>query len=403
VTELCFSEFAKCVQKSLQPPNNDMDTVTLLLKWITDKPNVLDKKNNPINIDPKMVSELLSRKIDVHKSIKDACSTKAILSEAIKHCEKKILPSLNPIVSDDMYEAMNRAVMADETMASRKKKKLNQMFDDGKEAEFLANLLMYVINRDNRNPNIPVSETDIPFLAEVNYKCPICQRPLVEALKNTQIRRYGIVHIYPDSIKELDSQFSTVKKPKNINISENKIALCIDHADAYEADTTFEDYLKLKKLKQSMAALYSVRMEINSSSLDEEIKDILIALANIPANANLEELSMDALRLDQKILSENILLLNDEMTRVLRYYHYIEELFAAMEREGTGDFDLIASEIRTAYKKLTKSQLSQEEIVNELAEWIKNKSNVGDRNMRACHIIVAYFIQNCEVFDEISK
>jgi len=122
VTELCFSEFAKCVQKSLQPPNNDMDTVTLLLKWITDKPNVLDKKNNPINIDPKMVSELLSRKIDVHKSIKDACSTKAILSEAIKHCEKKILPSLNPIVSDDMYEAMNRAVMADETMASRKKK-----------------------------------------------------------------------------------------------------------------------------------------------------------------------------------------------------------------------------------------------------------------------------------------
>ena len=43
------------------------------------------------------------------------------------------------------------------------------------------------------------------------------------------------------------------------------------------------------------------------------------------------------------------------------------------------------------------------EIVNQLAEWIKNKSGVGSKNMRACHIVVAYFIQNCEVFREISK
>ena len=72
-------------------------------------------------------------------------------------------------------------------------------------------------------------------------------------------------------------------------------------------------------------------------------------------------------------------------------------------RFGTGDFDLIASEVATAYKKLDNGQLSQDEIVNQLAEWIKNKAGVGSKNMRACHIVVAYFIQNCEVFREISK
>lgn len=97
------------------------------------------------------------------------------------------------------------------------------------------------------------------------------------------------------------------------------------------------------------------------------------------------------------------MLKNDEMTRVLRYYNYIDELFSAMDRDGTGDFDLITSEVETAYKKLDNGQLSQDEIVNALAEWIKNKSGVGGRNMRACHIVVAYFIQNCEVFREISK
>jgi hypothetical protein len=112
---------------------------------------------------------------------------------------------------------------------------------------------------------------------------------------------------------------------------------------------------------------------------------------------------MHALRLDQKILPDNTLLLNDETTRVLRYYHYIEDVFAAMERENTGIFDLIASEVSTVFRKLNRGTLSQEEVVDELAKWIKNKSGVGDRNFRACHIVVAYFIQNCEVFDEISK
>ena len=74
-----------------------------------------------------------------------------------------------------------------------------------------------------------------------------------------------------------------------------------------------------------------------------------------------------------------------------------------MDRDGTGDFNLIASEVKLAYQKLDNGLLSQDEIVNGLAEWIKNKSGVGSKNMRACHIVVAFFIQNGEVFREISK
>ena len=74
-----------------------------------------------------------------------------------------------------------------------------------------------------------------------------------------------------------------------------------------------------------------------------------------------------------------------------------------MDREGTGDFDLIASEVNIVYKKLDNGQLTQEEIVDQLAEWIRNKSQVGSKFLRACHIVVAYFIQNCEVFREISE
>ena len=91
---------------------------------------------------------------------------------------------------------------------------------------------------------------------------------------------------------------------------------------------------------------------MNDASLEDEIQSVLYGLAGITDDTDLEELSLDALRFDQKILPENHFMKNDEMIRVLRYYNYINNLFSAMDRDGTGDFDLIASEVETAYKKL---------------------------------------------------
>ena len=110
MTELCFAEFAKCLQSAMQPPNDDKDVVGLLLHCITDMTSVVDKKGNPIHIAPSLISDLLNRKVDVPKAIKNACITKNIAAEAKKHCETQVIPYLNAIVSDDMFEAMGKAV-----------------------------------------------------------------------------------------------------------------------------------------------------------------------------------------------------------------------------------------------------------------------------------------------------
>ena len=403
MTELCFAEFAKCIQGAMQPPNDDKDVVELLLGWITDMPNVVDKRGNPVNLAPSLISDLLKRKVDVPKAIKSSCSTRKIIKDAIKHCADKLIPYLNPIVSDDMFEAIEKCVDADSIIASKKKKELAAFFEDGKEAEFLGTLLIYVINRENRLPNTPVLSEDIPLLAEVGYECPICHVPLVEYIKSTPVKKYEVVSIFPNNISLDGSEFASIPRPKGIDAPSNRIALCRDHAEEYEIEPTVEEYTTLFEIKKRASDTYALRIDINDSALEEEIQDVLYGLAGITDDTQLKELPLDALRLDQKILPENHLLKNDEMTRVLRYYNYIDELFSAMNRDGTGDFDLIASEIETTYKRLDNGQLSQDEVVNELAEWIKNKSGVGNKNMRACHIVVAYFIQNCEVFHEISE
>lgn len=403
MTELCFSEFAKCLQTALQPPNDDKDVVTLLLEWITDLPGVVDKKGNTIYIAPSLISDLMKRKVDVPKAIKNACTTREILKLSEEHCKDCVMSCLNPVLSDDMFQAMARCVDEDEVIAAKKKKELTALLEKGKEAEFLGQLLIYVINRENRILKTPVESNDIPLLAEAGYECPICHAQLVGYIRKTPFKKYTITKIYPDDISGLEEEFSQVKKPRKPDAPDNLIALCRDHAEEYELEPSFEDYSKLRELKDRLHSNYALSIDVNGAALEEEIQSVLYGLAGITNETELKELSMDALRLDQKILPENRLLRNDEMTRVLRYYNFIDDFFSAMDRDGTGDFDLMASEVATAFRMLDSGNLSQDEIVNQLAEWIRNKSGVDNRYLRACHIVVAYFIQNCEVFDEISE
>lgn len=400
--QLCFAYFAKSLQSALQPPNDDKDVVEILLGWITEKDSVVDKKGNPVNIGSSLISDLMNRKVDVPKAIKNACTSAGILSEAIAHFDSVIIPCLNPYVADDMYENLLNCVETDVEISKKKKDSFKKLYLEENNAVFLANYLLYTINRTNRLTDVPLGTDDIPLLAEAGYECPICHAPLVEYIKTTAVKRYRITSIYPDDISGHETEFSGIAPPKKFNNQSNQIALCRDHAEEYMLGPTKADYLQLRGIKDSLVSAYALRSDINEMALEDEIQVVISGLVCDIDEKALVELPMEALRIDHKILPENHLLRSDETTRVLRYYNFINNIFSDMERDGTGDFDLIASEINTAYKKLENGKLSQEEIVNQLAEWIRNKSQVGNQYMRACHIVVAYFIQNCEVFHEIS-
>lgn len=405
MSELCFSDYAKCIKSALQPPNDDKDVVLLLLDWITERENVTDKKGNPVNIPPSLITNLLKRNVDVPRAIKDECSNNSILNGAIKHAEDIIIPALNPFLADDMFENLKKLVSSDVVVSAKTKNDLLSLLQDGKKAEFIAKSLLYVINRENKMPMIivPVDTDDLPLLAQANYECPICHTALVEDVKNNSIKKYEIVNIYPKDTSHCSSEFAGINKPVNINDNSNKIALCLKHAQNYKLGPTRKEYEHLIEIKHRIVKTYTALTDINNASLEDDIQSVLDGLSGITANTILEELPLNALRLDQKIAKDNSLLKIDITDKVLRYYNYIDGLFSLMEREGTGDFELIASEIKVAYKKLDNGTLSQDEIFEYLAEWIKNKTGVGNKYNTACRIVVAYFIQNCEVFDEISK
>ena len=106
---------------------------------------------------------------------------------------------------------------------------------------------------------------------------------------------------------------------------------------------------------------------------------------------------MDALTIYKKISLENPLLKHSITNEVLTYYRFIEDTFSQIS-----SFQLIATEIRAAFLEMDRQNKSQDEIVNLLSNWIIQNTGMGTQYSTASHIIVSFFIQNCEVFYEIS-
>jgi len=397
MSEFNISAYIKNMQYGLAEENKQEAAGRLLLNSVAQQSCVR------VDVDGKMVTNLVKRNADVHDAIKTAAARQDVIATAIKYFEDEVDSKLNVHTIDDACEDLIKLLEDDKSVASSKKKALETLCRGGEISKFLAMSFLYAVSRPNKQIAVPVDGDDIPLLAEAGYECPLCHDSLVKQVKNTVFKKYRIVNIYPEDITGHEDEFCDIAVPRRVDTQGNKIILCEKHAEEYLVEPTREEHKKLKAIKEQMVANYSMRVDVNDMRLEDDIQIVLNGLMSDFNESVLVELSMDALRIDQKIKPENHMLKNDEITRVLKYYNYINDIFSSMDRDGTGDFDLIASEVNTTYKKLDSGQLTQEEIVDQLAEWIRNKAQVGSNFLRACHIIVAYFIQNCEVFREISE
>jgi hypothetical protein len=309
--------------------------------------------------------------------------------------EKEVLSDLNPYTKDDVIQKLMNVIIQDTVIAKRQKEEYQKIFDSKDDAYFLYKVFMYVLQRNNKKAVDTVEYQDAPLLAEVNYECPLKHVKLVEDVKGIPKKKYKITQIFPENLPQnLANEFDTVyAKPKNFDDLSNLIALSTDASEEYLLKPTVEEYRNLCEIKRMSSKKYKVINAISRIDLEEEIRIAIEGLISLKTSDSLPKLEYDALRIDQKI--SDTLLQNEVKNHVLQYYRYIESVFSDM----TNMFDDIAAEIKLCSQKLEKAELSQEEVIYNLTEWIHNKSFAGKAKGKvACRIIVCFFIQNCEVF-----
>ena len=247
---------------------------------------------------------------------------------------------------------------------------------------------------------------DTLLLIEVDNKCPLCGAPLmVRNSKRQNVRRYKITQIFPENVsRDLYLTFSkTSRIYGDYEHPDNLIALCAGCSTDYLSEPTTEEFLQLKKIKKALQQRRKLRQSLDSIDLETKISDVVNGMININKSGELAELRMDALKVRQKIESTNRLLIDSVTDDVTHYYSYIEGLFADIDGKESGTFDKIASDVRHAYQKIKSSGLSQNEIFTYMSGWLKGKLPIEHQNDMAISAVISFFVQNCEVFDEISE
>lgn len=243
------------------------------------------------------------------------------------------------------------------------------------------------------------SVDNLRLLHDVDLKCPLCGENLIKNGISNAIAGYDIVHIFPDNLNEKEkAKFAKIKKaPENSDALENKIPLCLNCANFYLNNPTLKDYQRLIQRKQHIINEKQIAKGLNQLTLEVKLTKVIQGLKKVKPNLANSVVDYDAHTVEEKI-SHDYALQGAVSYYVSGYYNKIKDQFSNLEGPGFS-FDELATTIKLAYFKFKREQLDQEEIFNHLANWILEKEQLPQDYSEASRIIVAFFVQNCEVFE----
>lgn len=240
------------------------------------------------------------------------------------------------------------------------------------------------------------------FLTEVDNACPICGKILKYSKQKKNNKLYEIAHIYPNS--PTLEQFKTLNGLErlgcNCESNENKIALCKECHGTQDYHTTKEEYLSLLNKKKHLLQLKELKESTVTLGLEEELTIIIEKLSKL-SEKEFEDIVMEPLPLSKKFLPEDFLLKKKVSYNVTSYYTYIRDLFRNIEGKKHFTFETLSMQIRSCFIKMSQISQNKEDIFSNIAEWIQKKTD--SESTTACEILVSFFVQNCEVFNEITE
>lgn len=240
------------------------------------------------------------------------------------------------------------------------------------------------------------------YLKEVSFACPLCGTILRHRRQKKANKLYEIAHIFPNSPTE--EQYGCLgtlpRLGDNSESFENKIALCKDCHAQQDFHTTKEDYMTLLNIKHRLLQLTDLHEATLTMGLETEIADVVKKFCSL-REEELASLNYTPVRLTRKFTTSEHFIKNRISMYVTNYYPYIRDCFKEME--GVNGFRLTALslQIKSCFIKLDALSDNKADIFDELVAWVMRKTLSTSKD--ACEAVVSFFVQNCEVFHEITE
>ncbi len=256
----------------------------------------------------------------------------------------------------------------------------------------------YCIKRKNITEKKAVS-----YLREVDWLCPICGKFLINT-SGKKTKLYEIAHIYPNSPtkKEKEILNSAIVFGDNSESFQNKIALCFDCHKNYDFRKNIYEYNRMLEIKRRAYYAEQTKKELSAINLYKNIEKLLDKIATLDLSQKESiELKMKPVKITNKFYKSESLLKNKIKNYVIDYFYFINDYAKNIAETKQLNFEILSTNIRLAYQTAAESNRPKIEIFNYLVEWLMSKTESKDQIV--CEILISYFVQSCEVFDEITQ
>lgn len=316
-----------------------------------------------------------------------------------------LVKTLQTATVHDLLDEFVNIINGDPVMAARTKTALLKGYVAKDYTQFLTDVLIYSITQDNIQNLTYVSAVDMEFFTDCDQLCSICGKPLKLYKAKKTMYRYSIIQIFPEGLSATKAaEFASVAPPPaDFHHKNNLICVCDVCGDEYAASPVAETYRLLVDKKERQLLKNETVSLMHTSELDGKIADILGKLNDLDFDsAEYKALRTKPLTIKEKIESDERLrrkIIEDAHA----YYHFVRKHLSELDDAGS-NFKIIANQVQNYYLKLTLTKgKSQSDIYYDIVDWIMHKLSLSNDYRIACEIVVSFFVQNCEVFDEISK
>ena len=147
-----------------------------------------------------------------------------------------------------------------------------------------------------------------------------------------------------------------------------------------------------KKIQQQLETNVKGRYRMSSNHLGEDVRTVIQAISKLDFST-LTPLRMDPLTVSQKV--SDVQLRRDILHDVNDCYGDVDEIIKSEAASGTLNATAFGKVVKRMYEDREESA-SESDVYNMLVELIYEQT--GRINREACHIVVSYFVQRCEVF-----
>ena len=193
--------------------------------------------------------------------------------------------------------------------------------------------------------------------------------------------------------------YKIVKIDQNADaVVSNLIALCPNCATIHSMNQNKDEIRRLQAIKANIVLKENAKITASDTNVDSGIRNVIRKIGTL----NIKEpipLNYNPATIRQKI-PDDISLSMKVLAYVSVYYEQVKNIFRDMDQEQEIQYGAFSSSVKMTYQKLKGDGLAKAQIFDSLSEWLMNATN---ENRGYCEIIVAYYIQNCEVYDAVTQ